>query len=69
LKEMTDPIVKLEVEVKKEAKPVVKKENYARPDNFKLNPKTFDWFLEGIDKSKLDALQARLEQTMLREAP
>ncbi len=66
---MTDPVIKLETEIKKEGKPQLKKESYSRPDNFKLNPKTFDWFLEGIDKSKLDALQARLDQTMMRDAP
>lgn len=41
---------------------------YHRPaDNFKLNPKSFDWFLEGIDKNKLEALQAKLEQTIIRD--
>jgi len=32
-----------------------------------MNPKSFDWFLEGIDRTKLDALQAKLDMTMLRD--
>ena len=39
-----------------------------RPENFKLNPKSFDWFLDGIDKTKLEALQAKIDETIIRVA-
>jgi hypothetical protein len=60
LKEMSDPIIKVEnaVQDRKARQPV---STYARGNNFKLNPTSFDWFLEGIDKSRLEALTAKLE--------
>jgi hypothetical protein len=64
LKEMTDPVIKVEAQ---QQQPRQRGEQRPRPDNFKLNPKSFEWFLEGIDQSKLDALQNKLEQTMMRD--
>jgi hypothetical protein len=43
-----------------------KKVQGIKVENFKLDPKSFDWFLDGIDKKKLEALQEKLELTFVR---
>ena len=62
LKEMSDPIKVESTHQERKARPTA-----PRPNNFKLNPTSFDWFLEGIDKSRLDALTMKLEQTIMRD--
>jgi hypothetical protein len=68
LKEMTEPVT---VNVNRSETTAVTRprgaSSYQRIDNFKLDPKKFDWFLEGIDRRQLDALQAKLDLTMVRE--
>ena len=66
---MTDPIIKEEGNYPKKTAPrQIGERSFARPENFKLNPKSFDWFLDGIDKTKLDALQAKIDETIIRVA-
>jgi len=56
LKEMSDPIKLENPNSERKARQQHGAGSAARGNNFKLNTTTFDWFLEGIDKSRLDAL-------------
>jgi hypothetical protein len=60
---MSDPIKVENAHQERKARPTTAH----RPNNFKLNPTSFDWFLEGIDKTRLDALTMKLEQTIMRD--
>lgn len=59
---MSDPIKVETIHNERKARPTAHRSN-----NFKLNPTSFDWFLEGIDKTRLDALTMKLEQTIMRD--
>lgn len=61
---MTEPVTQVKDEICHETK---KKVQGIKVENFKLDPKSFDWFLDGIDKKKLEALQEKLELTFVRQ--
>lgn len=65
LKEMSDPI-KLE-NTNPDKKARQGGSSGARANNFKFNPTKFDWFVDGLGKDRLDALQQKLEQTIMRD--
>ena len=67
LKEMTEPVAVIKDDSTAHTRPK-QGSSYSRlNNNFKLNTKQFDWFLDGIDKRQLDALQSKLDLTMVRD--
>ena len=67
LREMSDPVTVVKDEQEYNETKRSKQTQQQRTNTFKLNPQSFDWFLEGIDRQQLEALQTRLEQTVIRE--